>query len=131
KCPKCGKQLVEREGRFGQFLGCTGYPKCKTVVKLPGEEGSKNGSVPEPTGIRCPKDGGELVAKRTRYGNVYVCSNGPNCDFKSWSKPLERSCPECGWPLGEASYRGRLTGKIKCTNPDCEYTEAMDTVAVA
>lgn len=124
KCPKCGKPLVEREGRFGKFLGCSGYPKCKTVVKLPGEEGSRNGSAPEPTGIRCPKDGGELVAKRTRYGNVYVCSNEPNCDFKSWSKPLERPCPECGWPLGEASYRGRPTGKIKCTNPDCGWMES-------
>lgn len=124
KCPKCGKQLVEREGRFGKFLGCSGYPKCKTVLKLPGEEGSKIGSAPEPTGIRCPKDSGELVAKRTRYGHVYVCSNEPNCDFKSWSKPLERACPECGWPLGEPSYRGRSTGKIKCTNPDCGWIES-------
>jgi DNA topoisomerase-1 len=122
-CPKCGKPLVEREGRFGKFLGCSGYPKCKTVVKLPNEELSKNGAAPQPIGIQCPKDGGDLVAKRTRFGYVYLCANEPNCDFKSWHKPLDRACPECNWPLGEASYRGRTTGKIKCTNPDCEWVE--------
>jgi len=133
KCPKCGKPLYEREGRFGKFLGCSGYPKCKTIVKLPGDNGpggpdGKAGG--EQIGIKCPKDGGEIVAKRTRFGSVYTCSNEkggengePPCDFKSWNRPLDRPCPECGWPLGEGAYKGKPNGKIKCTNPDCGYEE--------
>jgi DNA topoisomerase-1 len=124
-CPKCGKPLVEREGRLGKFLGCSGYPKCKTIVNLPGQEpAAANATLP--TGIKCPKDGeagGEIVAKRTRFGAIYICSNEPGCDFKSWNRPLERPCPECGWPLGEGAYKGRLTGKLKCTNPDCSHEE--------
>jgi DNA topoisomerase-1 len=130
-CPKCGKPLIEREGRLGKFLGCSGYPKCKTIVKIPGAENEKPAAAAaEPIGMKCPKDAGEIVAKRTRFGFVYTCSNekgGPNgepaCDFKSWNRPLERPCPECGWPLGEGSYKGRPTGKIKCTNPDCAHEE--------
>src|SRR5262249_25544073 len=68
-CPKCGKPLVERMGPRGKFLGCSGYPKCKTVVKIPGAEAERPQA--HPTGIQCPKDGGEIVAKPTRYGNVY------------------------------------------------------------
>jgi DNA topoisomerase-1 len=121
-CPKCGKPLIEREGRFGKFLGCSAYPKCKTIVKLPGDEGpgaKKAGS--EPIGIKCPKDGGELISKMTRFGPIYICSNGTACDFKSWNRPLDRPCPECGWPLGEG--RGRNAGKLLCTNPDCGHEE--------
>src|SRR5579871_6281470 len=129
KCPKCGKPLIEREGRFGKFLGCSGYPKCKTIVRLPGDTGPAArpaAAAPEPTGIKCPKDGGEVVAKKTRFGHVYTCSNEPACDFKAWNRPLDRPCPKCGWPLSEASYKGRLTGTIKCTNPDCDFQEKQE-----
>jgi DNA topoisomerase-1 len=125
-CPKCGKPLIEREGRFGKFLGCSAYPKCKTIVKLPGDEGpgaKTPGAAAEPIGIKCPKDGGDIIAKKTRFGAVYLCSNEPVCDFKSWNRPLEKPCPECGWPLGEGSYKGRLTGKLKCTNSECGHEE--------
>ena len=121
-CPKCGKPLVERDGRLGKFLGCSGYPKCRTIVNLPGQEDAAQKG-PIPTGIKCPKDGGEIVAKKTRYGAIYLCSNEPACDFKSWNRPLDRPCPECGWPLGEGAYKGRVTGKLKCTNPDCGHEE--------
>jgi DNA topoisomerase-1 len=132
-CPKCGKPLAEREGRFGKFLGCTAYPKCKTIVKIPGQEGEKGsgGAEAEPVGIKCPKDGGEIVAKKTRFGHVYLCSNEPACDFKSWNRPIERPCPDCGWPLSEGAYRGRPTGKIKCTNSDCSHEEKVPVVAAA
>jgi len=126
-CPKCDRPLVEREGRYGKFLGCSGYPKCKTIVRLPGDTGPAGGNgaaAPEPLGIRCPKDGGELMAKRSRKGAIfYGCANYPACDFATFHKPIDRSCPECGYPLGEQSFRGRATGVIKCTNPDCAYEE--------
>ncbi len=120
-CPKCGKPLIERMGRMGKFLGCSAYPKCKTIVKIPGAETERPKA--EPIGIQCPKDGGDIISKPTRFGNVYTCSNEPGCDFKTWSRPLDRPCPECGWPLGEASFKGRPTGTIKCTNPDCGHSE--------
>ena len=66
-CPKCGKPLYEREGRFGKFLGCSGYPKCKTIVNLPGQEGQKPAGAVESTGIKCPKDDGEIIGKKTRF----------------------------------------------------------------
>jgi DNA topoisomerase-1 len=134
KCPKCGKPLLEREGRFGKFLGCSAYPKCKTIVRLPGDEGANGrapGAAQEPIGIRCPKDGGDIVAKKTRFGSVYVCSNEPGCDFKSWARPLDRPCPQCGWPLGEVAYKGRVTGKLKCTNADCGHEERAETEPAA
>ncbi|MCC6728311.1 MAG: type I DNA topoisomerase [Chthonomonadales bacterium] len=123
-CPKCGKPLVEREGRFGKFLGCSAYPKCKTIVKLPGDQGPQSAPTAQPTGIQCPRDGGEIVAKRSRRGAVfYGCANYPQCDFTTWHRPIGRPCPECGWPLGEQSFRGRTNGTLKCSNPDCSYSE--------
>jgi DNA topoisomerase-1 len=126
KCPKCGKPLVERQGPRGKFLGCSGFPKCKTVVKLPGEAGGVGGNEPQTTGILCPKDGAQVVAKRTRYGTLYLCANDPNCDFKTWLRLLGRACPQCNYPLGEAVFRGRPSGKIKCSNPDCDYQEKLE-----
>ena len=126
-CPKCGKPLVEREGRFGKFLGCSGYPKCKTIVRLPGDEGRPEAAqdTPTGTGVKCPKCGeGEIQAKKSRRNaTFYGCSRYPECDFTTWHRPVGRMCPSCGWPLGEQSFRGRLTGKLKCTNPDCAYVE--------
>jgi ssDNA-binding Zn-finger/Zn-ribbon topoisomerase 1 len=66
------------------------------------------------------------VAKRTRYGTLYLCANGPECDFKTWLRLVERACPLCSYPLGEASFRGRPSGKIKCSNPDCAYQERAE-----
>ncbi len=85
-CPNCGKPLVVRHGRFGKFIGCSGFPECRFT---------------EPwldrLGIRCPQDGGELVERRTRRGRVfYGCANYPQCDFTTWKRPLPQPCPECG-----------------------------------
>ncbi|MEP6755564.1 MAG: type I DNA topoisomerase [Chthonomonadales bacterium] len=130
-CPKCGKPLYEREGRFGKFLGCSGYPKCKTIVNLPGQEGDKPAGVSVNTGIKCPKDDGEIIAKKTRFGALYLCSNNPTCDFKSWGRPVGRPCPTCTWPLAESTYKGKPTGKLKCCNPDCSYEEKAEPSALA
>jgi DNA topoisomerase-1 len=127
-CPKCGKPLVERTGRYGKFLGCSGYPKCKTIVKLPGDD-SKPEAVNATVipGVKCPKDGGDIVEKRSRRGTIfYGCSNYPRCDFATSLKPTDRACPECGYPLGEVMKNGRPTGGKKCINPDCSYTEKHD-----
>jgi len=84
-CPKCGKQLVLRNGQYGEFVSCSGYPKCKYI---------KQNFI----GVQCPQCGdGDLIEKKARRGNVfYGCSNYPKCDFTSNNKPVDQKCPECG-----------------------------------
>jgi DNA topoisomerase-1 len=133
-CPKCGKPLLERSGRFGKFLGCSAYPTCKTIVKVP-----KDASAPQEApaaapakllGIPCPKDDGQVVEKKSRRGIVfYGCSNYPSCDFSTWNRPVGRPCTHCSWPLGQKSYRGKPTGSIVCSNPACGLEEASEAPA--
>ncbi len=114
-CPKCGKPLVKRTGRYGEFLGCSGYPKCKHIVNLA-----------KPSGIKCPKEGcdGDIIEKRSKRGaTFYGCSKYPDCDYVSWDKPLDRKCPKCDGMLFEKQYRGRSQG-VKCGNEACDYKEA-------
>lgn len=85
-CPKCGRPLLFRYGRFGKFVGCSGFPACRHTEPWL-----------ETIGVKCPKDGGELVERKTRKGRVfYGCSNYPACDFTSWKRPLPQPCPNCG-----------------------------------
>jgi DNA topoisomerase-1 len=88
-CPECGHPLVIRWGRFGKFISCSNYPACRhTEAWL------------EKIGVRCPKDAGEIVLRKTRKGRTfYGCMNYPNCDFTSWKLPLAAPCPECGGML--------------------------------
>ena len=88
KCPRCERTMVLRHGRYGEFISCSGYPECKYI---------KQNFI----GVKCPqcKDG-ELVEKKARRkGNLfYGCSNYPDCDFTSASRPVPEKCPECGSP---------------------------------
>ncbi len=85
KCDKCGSPMIIKTGRFGDFLACSGYPKCKSTRPLT-----------HSLNINCPKCGAKLVEKRTKKGKVfYGCSNYPKCDFATWGKPLEDPCPVC------------------------------------
>jgi DNA topoisomerase-1 len=84
-CPDCGHQLIIRHGRYGKFIGCSNFPTCRYTEPWL-----------EKIGVKCPKDGGELVQRRTRRGRVfYGCINYPDCDFTSWKRPLPYSCPDC------------------------------------
>lgn len=77
ECPKCGKKLVVRTGRFGKFLACSGFPECKHTEGLEEKIESK-----------CPNDGGDIVVRRTKKGKTfYGCKNWPTCKFASWTKP--------------------------------------------
>ena len=74
--------MLKRVGRTGDFLGCSRFPKCRGTRSLP-------------TGVMCPKDGGELAARRSKKrGKVfYGCENYPNCDFVAWDKPVRGTLP--------------------------------------
>jgi DNA topoisomerase I len=89
QCPECGHELVIRWGRYGKFISCSNFPACRhTEAWL------------EKIGVLCPKDKGEIVARKTRKGRTfYGCANYPACDFTSWKLPLAMPCPECGGML--------------------------------
>ena len=113
-CEKCGSPMVIKHGRFGKFLACSSFPRCKN-------------SRPLTLGIRCPRKdcGGEIVQRRTKKRRTfYGCSNYPDCDFSSWDRPAGKSCPECGSFLVEKYSRGR--GRyLKCANKECSYNEQV------
>jgi DNA topoisomerase-1 len=113
-CPNCGKKMHIRESRYGQFLGCSGYPECKTTMSM-----AKKLNVPCPI---CKV--GEVVEKRSKKKKLfYGCNRYPECSFVSWDKPLEKLCPKCNSNLAERRFRGRPYG-VKCLSPDCDYQES-------
>jgi DNA topoisomerase-1 len=85
-CPVCGKPLVLRQGSYGEFVSCSGYPKCKYVKQ----------NIIE--GLKCPKCGtGDIAERKAKRGNMFWgCTNYPKCDFTSNYKPVAKKCPECG-----------------------------------
>lgn len=104
-CEKCGRNMVIKIGRYGKFLACPGFPDCRNTKPLV-----------EEIGVDCPKCGAKVVAKKSRKGKVYyVCEKNPDCDFISWSKPLNEKCPECG------SYMVASGKKKSCSNKDCRH----------
>ncbi|HXB61865.1 MAG TPA: type I DNA topoisomerase [Acidobacteriaceae bacterium] len=83
KCPKCGKPLLQREGQYGEFIACSGFPKCKYIKQNLLE-------------VPCPKCGGDIAERKARTGNFfYGCVNYPKCDFTSNQKLLAQPCPKC------------------------------------
>jgi len=115
KCPVCGKRFVKRHGRYGEFICCEDYPKCKTVKK-------------EVLGIPCPKCGGDISPRKTRFGKIfYGCTNYPKCDFTVWDKPVPKKCPKCKSPYMLEKTR-KPRGKdpiivLICPNENCDYEE--------
>lgn len=103
-CDICGKPMALKRGRFGQFLGCTGYPDCKNIRRLPKD-------APRDTGVACPRCGGSLVERRGRRGPFYGCSNYPACNFLVNRQPLPQPCPECDGLLVMGAR-----GQANCTN---------------
>ncbi|MBA2684913.1 MAG: type I DNA topoisomerase [Gemmatimonadaceae bacterium] len=107
-CHECGKFMVIRQGRSGEFLGCSGFPKCRGTRALP-------------TGIKCPKDGGDIIQLRSKRGGraFYGCANHPNCDFIAWNKPILEECPDChfvGAEMKSTKARGDFRKCMKCGN---------------
>ena len=88
-CDKCGRNMVDKVGRFGKFLACPGYPECKNTKPLVFK-----------TKAKCPECGGDVIEKKTkRRTSFYGCSNYPNCHFMTWDLPTDQVCPKCGKSL--------------------------------
>lgn len=123
-CPKCGKPMVEKLGRFGRFYACTGFPECKHTESV---------GVSEDLNLKCPKCGqGKVVAKKTKRGKIfYGCDSYPKCDFALWDKPYivnsqAEFCPKCKSILVEKTPRFKAkdqneTKKITCSSKECDF----------
>jgi len=114
-CPKCGKPMVEKLGRFGRFYACTGFPDCKHTESLVKIEGQAK---PITLDIVCPKCGkGQMAAKRTKRGKIfYGCDQYPACDMATWDKPINEFCPTCKSILVQTAK-----GAVKCSNKECDF----------
>lgn len=107
-CDLCGKKMVVKIGRFGKFLACSGFPECRNTKKI----------VQATKGL-CPLCGQKIVLKKSKKGrSFYGCENYPNCNFMTWSTPVEERCPKCGNTLFK---KGGRTGKFVCEKPECGY----------
>ncbi|MCL4459125.1 MAG: type I DNA topoisomerase [Chloroflexi bacterium] len=106
-CEKCGGSMVIKYGRFGKFIGCANYPRCRNAKPLAVK-----------IGVKCPECGADLVEKKTRRKRTfYGCSRYPQCSFGAWNKPLPDPCPQCGGLLTLAGKDG-----IRCLK--CGYVTA-------
>lgn len=112
-CPECGRPLVRKHGRFGEFIACSGYPECKTTM-----------AVVKKLGVSCPKCGKDLVERKSRRGKIfYGCVGYPECDQVYWDRPSRKKCPECGALMTEKNKKDSIV--LKCTSEDCGYTETV------
>jgi DNA topoisomerase-1 len=110
-CEKCGKPMVYKRGKFGQFLACSGYPGCKNIRA-------------EGTGVKCPEKGcdGELVKKISKRGKVfYACNRYPKCNFALWDKPVAEKCPDCGAPFLLERTSKKAGTRLQCADKQCGY----------
>ena len=110
KCDKCGRLMVYKQGKFGRFLACPGFPECrntKTIVKE--------------IGIKCPDCGGEIIEKKTKRGKLFFgCTSFPDCSFTSWDRPTNEKCDKCGGVMFEKLNRGKQKYCPKCSEKSSE-----------
>jgi len=115
-CEKCGRNMVIKQGRFGKFLACPGFPDCRNTKPLL-----------EKTGLQCTKCGeGAIITRRSKKGKkFYGCSNYPKCDFISWDEPVNKLCPLCKQLLVLKNSQ-KEGPKYVCSAENCKYTEKVE-----
>ncbi|MCF8091098.1 MAG: type I DNA topoisomerase [Desulfotignum sp.] len=119
-CPVCGKPMVQKDGRFGLFLACTGYPECKHTESVMSENSHRD------IGVNCMEPGcsGRIVEKKSKRGKIfYGCSRYPDCKFACWDRPVDKSCPQCNSSLLVEKNTKRDGRFFKCPAPGCGYKE--------
>ncbi len=112
-CEKCGRKMVIKNGRYGKFLACPGFPECRNTKKI----------VVETPG-RCPKCGAKIVQRKSQKGRIfYACEKGAECGFMSWDEPSAENCPKCGKSLfkkkGKAPY-------LYCPDENCGFRKEIE-----
>lgn len=121
-CDKCndGTMMVIREGRFGKFLACPNFPKCRNTKPIL-----------HPIGVKCPKCGADILERKSKTGKVfYGCEKYPECDYTTWDKPLNEKCPDCGAMMVEHVERNGSKRKF-CSNPECSKARPVYASKIA
>lgn len=118
-CPDCQSPLQIRAGRYGRFIGCTSYPKCKFIEPL---------EKPADTGVSCPECmGSTLLKRKSRRGKVfYSCAAYPKCKYALWNEPVDKQCPKCAWPLLTLKETKRSGKQLLCPKEGCDYSESVE-----
>ncbi|GAA5784296.1 DNA topoisomerase 1 [Chitiniphilus shinanonensis] len=121
-CPECGSPLHIKSGRYGKFIGCSAYPKCKHIEPL---------EAPRDTGVECPQcHKGTLKEKKSRYGKLfYSCSTYPKCNYATWDPPIAEACPKCQWPVLTIKTTKRRGVEKKCPQKECGWSEVIEPPA--
>lgn len=110
-CEKCGGKMLIRNGRFGEFLACSNFPKCKNTRPLENENKDFG---------KCPECGSKMAERKTKKGKTFFsCSRYPDCQFASWDIPTGEKCPKCNNHL---VIKGKM---IKCSNSSCDYKQEI------
>ena len=112
-CEKCGRNMVYKQGKFGKFLACPGFPECRNTK-----------AIVEELDVPCPKCGGKVLIKKSKKGAAfYTCEHNPEtCDFISWNEPTNERCPDCGAQLLKVrAFKRRGPVSYKCSNDTCDY----------
>ncbi|GGI88484.1 type I DNA topoisomerase [Legionella impletisoli] len=114
KCPECGGDLHIKAGKFGRFIGCSNYPNCRHIEPL---------EKPSDTGVECPKcHEATILQRKSRKGKIfYSCGNYPKCDYALWNEPINKPCPQCGWPILTIKETKRSGRQILCPHEGCDY----------
>ena len=115
KCENCGRFMVVKRGRYGNFLACPGFPECRNTKPILKD-----------TGVACPLCQGSIVERRTKRGRVfYGCVNYPRCAFTTWDTPLKETCETCGsFKVRHNFKQGRFT--VMCSNENCATRQKTD-----
>lgn len=112
-CEKCGSPMIVKRGRFGQFLACSSYPKCKNTKAIS-------------IGVNCPLCGKPLTQRKSKKGRIfYGCTGYPKCKFASWSKPVSEKCPDCGSPYLVEKFSKAKGTQVACPERKCSYVRAV------
>jgi len=118
-CENCGRPMVLKRGRFGQFWACTGYPDCKTTRRLDAQQKQPERKLEE----ACPQCGKNLVVKHGRFGEFTACSGYPECKYIKQNLVEGFKCPKC--KIGDVAEKRSKRGKTfySCTRyPDCDFS---------
>ena len=121
-CEKCSKPMVMKQGKYGEFLACSGYPQCKHTESLNSTNGGKV------IGVKCPQDScdGDIVERTSKRGKLfYGCSKFPECTFASWDKPVSEPCPDCGAPFVVEKSSKRDGTFLKCVAEGCSFKKRI------
>ena len=121
-CEKCGRPMLIKQGKYGTFYACSGYPDCKNTQSVVSSNGVRE------TGVTCPeKDcGGTLVQRKSKRDKIfYGCSNFPDCTFAVWDKPVAKECPKCGARFLLEKTTKKQGAFLSCHTKGCGYKQKM------